>query len=309
MQSFNKIAFYNKFNSGDLHVSRSFVKEIIYAIPGKEYLYYHKNSHECLRDMAILFSLQQRSLSEAPLFLHEGNPIKDMRSSFIVDNTLYINTWYLAASEKKFEKYGTSLATLWWAITANLEDQVDQHLDLPLRSYIPYIYFDHYEIDHIKRYLEDNNDFRIFVSNGQTLSGQSSDGIDLNRIIFNLAKKHPQIKFLLSNLRAENLLNPLNNIIHTCSIIQKAGCDLNENAYLASKCPIIIGSSSGSYTYSLNHPTIDDATRKYICVSKDHKGLVDFGLSNYSAARFIGIHDTDNQIVEEKIEKEILSCL
>ena len=275
-----KLIFYNHFHCGDLHVSRSFINDIK-SRKKIDMMYYHQNDFEILKDIKIE---QCNKLN--------NDFIKD-KNLYEIDNILYFNTWYYSVQES-YKKYGCSLKTLYINFSY-LYEKIGLEL-LDMSNYIPEINFSEYNISNVDLFFKNNKFSKyVFVSNGNVLSGQSKN-FDFDPIIDILSDKYKNILFLMSN--KSNIKK--SNVIQTRDIINKSGNDLNENSYISTFCDLIIGRSSGSFTFSIIKENIFNNKLKYIDISNiDPK----FGLDNcISNDKFIEIKDYDMNIILNKIQ-------
>lgn len=233
----NKVVFFNLCHNGDIHVSRGLVKETAKICEQKRIPceYYHINDPGLLADIPYVKYSGQNC----------GLPI-DYKSS-VRDDVLFINTWYCSDPEN-YKKYSLSFDTLYYNFKDALKF-IDINLDtISVIDLFPNINFEYFYIEKAKQWLSEHNRQRVFFSNGNVLSGQAHN-FSFSEIIRQLAKEYDYIDFLVSNKDA-NYDQP--NIYATADIIQKSGFDLNENAYLAGQCSLIVGRCSGAYSFALN---------------------------------------------------------
>jgi hypothetical protein len=244
---FNKIVFFNYYHSGDIHVSRSFIKFISeFGYPCE---YWHKNDASLLSDTNVKY---------IPL---KTNRFERNFSHGIVNGTLYINTWYNSALPY-LDEYKLTFDCLYYYFV----DVIKRYFKIDIAIYNPWMFFP--EIDYSKFQIYNVDKFftsvkngkRIFISNGMVASGQSTN-FDFNQIINKISVKYPKYLFFISNKSASII--KYDNIFFTKDIINIQGSDLNENSYISTKCDIIIGRHSGSYTYSITRDNYNRNT-KYI---------------------------------------------
>jgi hypothetical protein len=241
-----RVVFFNHFHNGDIHLSRGFVRQIINKVqqidPNVQFAFGHKNASNLLIDI--------------PNLSFDSNVMSIIRGEHAgihtVGDTVYINTWYGQQNFKYMNRYGIAMDTLYsiyndackslWGFS--LED-----ISTDPSIFFPTIDYSKYETEAAKTWLDANPMKKIFVSNGMPLSDQAHY-FALTPIIDTLSKKHPDKMFILSN----NDGHPGSaNIIHSSQIIQKEGNDLNENSFISSYCDVIIGKSSGSFTFAMTH--------------------------------------------------------
>lgn len=249
----NKVVFFNFYHNGDIHISRSLVRFIskICTERGIQCEYYHKNNPHLLDDIKTVTHTSNN------YSLHDKFP------SSIVGDTVFINTWY-CANIHIFHTYIMTFDCVYY----NFRDAaklLDIDLDqVPILELFPSIDFDYFEIAKAKQWLSEHNHPRVFVSNGQVLSGQAHN-FSFAPIINTLAQQYTNIDFLLSN--AENGLVSLPNIFLTSDIIQKNSFDLNENSYVASNCQLIIGRCSGTHSFAITRENYWEKPKTFLAFS------------------------------------------
>ncbi|MCK9567808.1 hypothetical protein M0R72_02510 [Candidatus Pacearchaeota archaeon] len=245
-----KVIFFNTYHNGDIHVSRSLVGAIsdICAKRNIPCEYCHGNGSSLLADIKNLTHVPNR------YGLHAHFP------SSIVGNVLFINTWY-CADMNNFQKYNLTFDCLYM----NFKESA-KWLDIDLDTIsgielFPNINFEHFAIGKAKEWLGSRSRPLVFVSNGSALSGQATN-FSFSEIIHKLAQEYDYIDFLISNTEAN--YKPMPNTFMTSDIIQKVGCDLNENAYLAGHCSLILGRCSGAYSFAVNRQNYWDNPKTFL---------------------------------------------
>jgi hypothetical protein len=254
-----RIVFFNHFNNGDIHVSRSFIKNIIpkikSIIPDAEFIYSHKNPNLLIDIDGLKYdpSIYRQVKNE-----HVG--------VFKIGESIYFNTWYAQQHHKFMNVYGLTLDCLYAAFDSNCKEMFGFSLDdisIDLNTFFPTIDYSKFELSNVNRWLElTKNQKKIFISNGPVLSGQSNN-FNLTKIIDDIAKNNLDKIFILSN--PESIISP--NIIFSSNIINKVGCDLNENAYLSTFCDLIIGRASGAFTFAMDYKNFIERSIDILCFS------------------------------------------
>ena len=278
---FNRIHFFNGFHNGDVHVSREFVKWIIKNVPAEEYVYSHNYSHKLIMDVdGLIFD------NEIPLPKEDGWRIHN--------GTLYINTWFRTIVSIH-NKYECSLQCLFHMFSESLA-WLGIELPQDIEMFVPQIDYDRYEIGTAKKFMAKVEPFKkVFICNGNVLSGQS-DNFDFNPIMYNLANKFKDTLFFLANGNNEVRLQ---NVAYTKDIIRVNENDLNENAYIAKFCPLIVGRASGPHAFCWN----TDNTHKTVVDFAKGEMVGTFGLDKLYPQSFIHCSDFTN--VEGVIGAEI----
>lgn len=257
----NKIIFFNHFHNGDIHASRGFVRQIINKIrqinPNTLFFYSHKNSSNLLLDID--------GLNFDPSLI---NNISNEHIGYqIINNDIYINTWYAQQHHKFMNMYGITIDCLY----AIFDDTCNKifgfslsDISTEISSFFPIIDYSKFDIHNAQAWLYSHPEKKIFVETGLALSGQAIN-FALTPIITNLAQKHLNITFILSN--QENIKLP-NNVICAAEIIKKQfGSDLNELSFLSNYCDVIIGRASGPFTFTLTQNNLFQRKTKFLCFS------------------------------------------
>jgi hypothetical protein len=253
MNGIKKVVFFNYYHNGDLHLSRGLVNEIskICHFNGIDCEYYHK----C--DPSLLSDLQYIKYTNNNYGKHDRFP------SSVVGDVLFINTWY-AGNEQIFNSYGVSFDTLYRNFNESIKPLGIRLEDINQLDLFPSIKYECFDINNAKEWLNNNNHKRVFISNGKVLSGQS-DNFPFVEIIDTIASNNEQIDFLISN--HEDGIRPRHNVYMTSDIIKKNGVDLNENAFLAANCSLIVGRLSGTYSFAMNRDNYFDNPKTFLVIT------------------------------------------
>jgi len=231
----NSIVFYNTYHSGDIHVSREFIKDIKSKldIPME---YHHNNSNRLLLDVNVAYH---------PTGYHNYH-YSNYQILGETDDILYVNTWY-NPNFTGYQTYGCTLKALYENFKI-----VYNRLGIPLETldfYIPSINFKDYLVHPIEQIIKPDPRKKIFISNGPCGSGQSHN-FDFDYVINLLTTEFPQHLFIVgsqTNINKPNMIRSWEFI----NIIDTLGCDLNETSYLTTFCDVIVGRCSGPFTYAL----------------------------------------------------------
>ena len=246
------ITFFNYWNNGDFHVSRWFIKDIMDKLKSKFKFFYAQNTHH--QHGLILKDFKNLELSS---YLPP-----DEHSSFVQEkNIIYINTWYAQGHWKYSKEHECSLYTLY-----KIFIDVYKFFDIPIENiefYIPKIIFENLLISNMDLSKLSLYNKKILVCTGNTLSGQCRNFSFLN-IIPHLAKKYSHILWITTT---EFSLD-LDNVISTDKMTN-VKMDLNEIAYISTLCSIIIGRTSGPYTFSIIEENVMNPEKTFICFCKE----------------------------------------
>lgn len=256
-----KIIFINNNNRGDVHVNRGFLRPIINKVisiyPDSKFYYSHRHCSDLLSDVPNLEYYQ-------PGLLEVFSYTKDINFEYhIMNDTVYINTWYncrhTAACGISFDNLYASFDSICKALWGfSLKE-----ISLNAADFYPIIDYSAFYISEAQKWLSINANKKIFVSNNLTLSGQSNNYL-MAPIIIEVARNNKDKIFILSN-EAPNLALP-SNVIYSSDIIKKPiPYDLNENSFISSHCDVIIGRSSGAFTFAVTRDNLFNRKIKIIC--------------------------------------------
>ena len=242
------IYFYNTFHNGDVHYSRSFVRDIMKKMPNNDYCYLHNNNPKILKDIQNLkhdkaFSsfVNWNLISAYPISYYD---------QVIKNSDIYINTWvgqqdWLTKSglNRNRDRHYCSLYSLY-----ELYQDIFNTLDIPIEKidyYLPEIDFNFVEKNNIDEFISNSKyDLKVMINNNIPLTIRIA--LDTDSVVEKLSEKYPNDLFFLTmktNINKEN-------VAYTSDII-KLDCDMNENSYLSTKCDIIVGRPSGSYCFTM----------------------------------------------------------
>lgn len=238
-----KVIFFNHFHNGDIHLSRSIVRLVMDKVksihPDTTFGYSHRNNDKLLADIP--------DLSFIPNVV---NGIHEHSATFRSGDLVYFNTWYAQEHFKFMNQHGITLDTLYLAFDSGCKKIWGfslEEISKDPKVFYPSIDYSAFDIESVQTWLKNNPERKVFVSNGHALSGQSQN-FNMTEIINRIAPKYPSTIFILSN-QETTVTAP--NIIYSTSIIKKSGFDLNENGYLSEHCDLIIGRSSGAFSFAM----------------------------------------------------------
>lgn len=251
--NFNKVVFYNYWHRGDLHFSRSFVKKISEICLSKdiECLYFYNDT-----DPTILNDINVKYVGLMPGC--------DNGSDRILDNILYLNTWY-GSRPQILNDQKTTFNCLYSLFSYYFPYFGVKITDFSPLDFFPNIDYSKYYIENVDIFFRNNLGKRfVLISNGPVLSCQSNNTINFNEIVSNLAKKFTGVIFLLTNKDCQ--LN-FPNVLYTGDIINKDKkfSDINETSYISTFCDTIVGRSSGPYSFSMTKDNMFKTGKNFIC--------------------------------------------
>lgn len=263
-KKYNFIYFYNNWHNGDLHVSRDVVKKIISQVEEKDVSFYY--GHNCdpniLADIPAVYDNRYSNLLKTNVDT----------SYFEKDGGIFINTWY---GVEKFKYYNQLDPTFDCIYEVLLEPAKQVGVDLEqfnLVDLFPNIGFNKYNVEKINLSFMDGK-INVLISNGMVYSAQTKN-YNMNGLIKKLSDGFCDVNFIITNVDSVKVNAP--NVFYTKDLINIAGCDLNENAYIGTKCQIIVGRCSGAYTFSLNRQNLFDRDCTLLCFCDYPEHLDDF---------------------------------
>jgi hypothetical protein len=249
-----QLVFFNQFHNGDCFVGKQYVAEIVRQLPDVEISYAHGNHPDIIKDLGIKH-LGLDALPAMDRMTRVGQSADKQ--------TTYINTWVGSWQGTMFN-FGehinfVRLHNIWreYFKYLNLEFIEDPNYYLPR---IDETKFDFTAADNW--YKEHGAKSSILICNGSADSGQSRVG-DLTTCIIQLANEMPEVNFLVTH--RVNVTN--SNIYFTDDIFKDLECDLNQIAYLAGGCDVIVGKNSGPFSFCQNQDNLMNDTITFLNLS------------------------------------------
>lgn len=316
-----ELHFLNYHHKGDIHYSKEFMKDLYNIInPSKCYLH-HVNSPRLINDLPFIQSAnpilrKHTTIPPDPTLINKNgvsvngfikfngmeNPYNYLYQNAIEGDHVYIVTWlsfYWFGSNPTSSDKGCSLYSNYEAYKTVYDELGISEYLLPLEYYIPQINFSHVEKACIDKFCSDHPNKKVFLSNGDVLSGQSYN-FDFTPSLARLADEFPNITFIVSHK------TPINrpNIHYTNDIININECDLNEIGYLSTYCNICIGRGSGPFCFSHIKENFDDTK----------KTMISFAYGKYDAfwylpeggCKQVWSNQFDDETVYNTIKREII---
>lgn len=244
-----RVVFFNYYHNGDIHVSRGFVRQIMAKVhqsdPTIKFEYAHNNAPSLLADIP--------NLSFDLFGLRVIND--DHISTFATKDTVYINTWYGQQHHKYLNRHGLCFDVLYDIFNENCKSVWKfslEEISTDASIFFPTIDYEKYQIKQAQDWLTAHPAKKVFISNGLVLSDQAHE-FSFTPIVSDLAAEFNDMIFILSNRFDRKYPNiQRSNVFYSGDIIKKRGHDLNENAFITSKCDVIIGKASGAFTFAVN---------------------------------------------------------
>ena len=260
------ILFFNDWHNGDIHMSRNYIKDLMNIFGENKYYSFHVNNPEILIDIPKL----------------EHTDVKD-------GFDLIINTWVnqhkniIGFHGCNFLHYYNTMK-----ITYTNLGIVDQIKDIEF--YIPCIDYTKINTQNCIKYLSYKRKF-ILICNNDVHSSQA-DNFDMSSLVNTAADVFFEYDILVTNFNS-NIVKKEN--IFFCSDITKKpnGFDLNEISYLSTFSSLIIGRSSGPYSFSIVQENYK-RNIPYICIT--HKQYDSWYTNNNSNIIWLNSYNVENLI-------------
>lgn len=287
----NEICFFNHYHNGDIFNSKPFVQDIMNNISDKRYYYAHRTNQKILKDTNV---------TQLPLAFF---PLND-KIKFAFNNTqdiLFINTWI--GSYFDIIK-GECTLKFSYAMYEKIYEQINEILKTSLQlkdiqEYWPTINYSRFNLVFVNRLLmKHSGTKKILISNGPGHSNQCVYNQNMADMILEIASAKPNYTFVVTH----KFPSTLENILFTDDMEIEDG-DLNEISFLSCMCDIIIGRSSGPFTFSIIKDNVDDPTKTFFCFGDREHDYFISGTPTACKSIFHKFESTD------KLKESILSIL
>jgi hypothetical protein len=131
-----------------------------------------------------------------------------------------------------------------------------------IENYIPSIDYTKFNLKSFNEDKLKNKKNVLFCNN--FVNSRQSENFSFSEIINNLGEKFKDINFIITNYESGIIIKE--NVFYTTDIITGFNnFDLNEISYLSTKCDVIIGRSSGPYSFSIVKENILNSKKKFVC--------------------------------------------
>jgi hypothetical protein len=306
---FNKVVFYHHWHYGDCLVNKSYIRMLIDHLKqfgDIKFQYTHPCGPKVLADLPTEYISWNVGATLVPS-MHDKIIIKD--------NTLFINTWvgaYISFFDQEqvhgnYQTFNVTWKCLFYILETILNTRIlsneilGEYNRLPTIDMLPTIDWSFYDISAAQEFVKDKKDIVLFCNN-VTASGQTRiSGIEYMVNTINLiSQKNPSTTFVCTQKIPTNNIH--GNVFFTDDIfVNVIGGDLNEIGYLSTFCKIIIGKSSGPFTFCHIKENImrDDCVFYCITDRQSDNLLYNFFDSKSRNYHFIG---KEEQIVEFTID-------
>ncbi len=250
-----KVLFFNDWHNGDVHMSRPYVTDLMTLLQGCEFYYYHPNNPKLLADIENLTHTPTKTNAD-----------------------IIIDTWIgqlhykgMSATERILNEgafLGCNFPS-YYSVMGKVYENLNLVASLkPVEYYLPTINYACFDIKNIDRYFAGKKKLNVLISNNVTMSGQAPE-VAFNEIVAALAGTYPDVDFLISN--NDGSIATGQNVILCTDIINNPEtiCDLNEISYISTHCDLIVGRSSGPYTFSVVKENI--LSKQFVCICRSQR--------------------------------------
>lgn len=293
MKTNNPIIFYNHYHNGDLFNSKAFVSEIMEKLP-IQFFYAHSKSEKILKDLC----LTQIRLEQIFPITENDQKVKVI----VAPNVTLVNTWIGAY----FEPDGECTLKFSYNMYKKVYAQINEiyGTDLKLKDnpieYFPSVDFTVFDLDKTDNFLRSvGSGKKVLFSNGPALSDQCSYNGDMKQIIERVADEHSDILFIATH----KFNTDKKNVAFTQDIIEANDCDLNEISYISNHCEMIVGRSSGPFSFSCTKQNVNNLFKTFLCFGDRISDCFHYGTDTKSNFVFEKFTTTDN--LYNAIKKEL----
>lgn len=259
-----KICFFNFYHNGDLFHSKPFVREVIKHIGKERVLYAHNKDHTAIKDLDVQH-VRLEGISDRVKIFRPKDP--DM---------LFVNTWIGSYFDKYVGECTLNFNMKMWAdIYEDINVVFNKKMKLgAVENYLPYIDYSKYDLANARVFLDAESRPKIMFCNGPAMSGQCEYNGDMRDIISTLAKEHESKVFITTH----KINIDLPNVIYTGDIIKSDRCDLNEIAYLAKYCSLILGKNSGPFCFASTGENLNDPSKTFYAFGHQESDCFTMGI-------------------------------
>lgn len=285
------IIFYNHFHNGDLFNSKAFVSEIMENVP-VQFFYAHNKSEKILQDLNLVQIKLQQIFPLTP---------NDQKCRIIsAENAVLINTWIGCY----FEPDGECTLRFSYGMYEKIYNDVNQLYGTNLKlketiEYFPSVEYTKFDLQKTNEFLNTASKRKILYSNGPALSGQCIYNGNMKEIIELIADEYADICFIATHKFNTNR----KNIFFTQDIIGSNECDLNEISYLSTHCELIVGRSSGPFSFSCTKQNMMDEDKTFLCFGDKITDCFQYGTD--TKAKFVFEKFSNMENLYSSIKKEI----
>lgn len=240
-----KICFFNHWHNGDVFSAKGYIQDIIRQLPQFTFQHAQLNNAKTMIDLPCEH-IHTNSLPRE---------IVDRVRYHDVDGVFYINTWVGAYGNAvipvgEHHANYSSLYTMWMHIYDVIETLFGVKLERTqnVLQYIPTTNWDRFNISPATSFAG-SRDRIVLICNGNVRSTQSNIG-DMKDVLEQLSQDFPDVSFVCTTkFDASEFVNK--NVFFTDDLFAETpDGDINEIAFLSTKCELIVGKNSGPFMFT-----------------------------------------------------------
>lgn len=292
------ICFFNHWHNGDVFAGKGWMQDIQRQYPNLNYAYAHINNPKVMGDL----NMEHLHCDDLPEGLVDRERIADS------EDELYVNTWigsYGWDVMPRGEDHANwlSLHGMFSMIASQLNSVNGMNLNIgedPL-DYVAASDWSKFDVAGADAFVAKHTGQRLhMICNGIVRSTQSNLGT-MDATIETLAQRYPRDVFVCT-ARFETALE---NIAFTDDIFGLDN-DINEIAYLSTKCATIVGKNSGPYMFAHVKDNIFDENKAFVSLSHRASDCYPFGIEGLSCQYYHCSSDEEanvTQAIETAIQR------
>jgi len=254
------IYFYNNFHNGDIHYSRTFVKDIMNKLGDNDYCYLHNCDPSILKDIKKL-KHNNSFISFDNWNLISDYPIKHNSQIIRTDDNFFINTW-VGQKDMSYIHTDKDISCSLYA-HYNLYKDIYNELSIPIEDieyYIPEIDFNNINKSSIDKFIS-NNKYEKIILIANNIPRTVRMDLDLNLLADKLSIDYPNVLIALTNKTELKR----SNVLFIGDLISEP--NLNEISYFSKFCNIIVGFPSGPYVFTMIKDNLFEINKTFITIS------------------------------------------
>ncbi len=286
------ICFFNHWHNGDVFAGKGWMQDIQRQLKDRKFAYSHINKPKIMSDMGAEYF----HCDELPEGLGDRQKFADS------DDEFYINTWigsYGWDVMPRGEDHANwkSLHRMFEYIYQQINSSTGANLSIsadPL-NYVATTDWSAYDTSKVDAYLDSTVADRMhLICNGLVRSTQSNLGT-MKAVIENLATKYQSDVFVCT----AKFDTDMTNIHFTDDIFADVeGGDLNEIAYLSTKCSTITGKNSGPYMFAHVKENIFDEKKAFVSLSHRASDCYPYGLDGLGCIYLHCSSDDESRVTQ-----------
>ena len=292
------ICFFNHWHNGDVFAGKGWMQSIQQQYPELNYAYAHVNHAKIMSDMGC----EHLHTDDMPEGINHGLKFVE------TDDETYVNTWigsYGWDVMPRGEDHANwlSLHAMFQHVAGYLNAANGMNIVFeknPLK-YVPVTDWSGYDTKAADEFFNNTSAERFhLICNGLVRSTQSNLG-DMKIAIEALAQKYSSDVFVCTAKFDTTVPN-----IHFTDNIFGLDNDINEIAYLSTKCATIVGKNSGPFMFCHVKENIFDESKAFVSLSHRASDCYPHGLAGFDCHYFHQSAD-DEALVTQAIDTAIQS--